>query len=489
MSSTAQAYPLPGYASLRIPAAAFEVLVYLAVVAVASLCFLAGWLTVNGAVVLTVVLLTSLIVMSWIHLGQGRHPCFLFLCMLLLFQGGRLIGYCLGAEPEPMRVQLMGMDTFNFSRNEQGLVLLCVVLSAICLYAPCRWNYHRILPPDDRPVRTYLPYLYLVFFATLPIQAFKNYRYYDYAQQHGGYLYIYLNHAGLASSVPFIVRFVSLITFPVFVALFVFEKRKKYLYLVAGLYVATASFILLLGQRSTVFALAVSLWYVAQVKSGRKPRVLRSVAFVATLVLLAVLIQVSRENPEQSVDISDIVTAPADFLVLQGASLGVTQVAVRYRDMFWPYASSYLLHEVQNAFVASDASNYYRGKLFAFDVSVFLNPVTFSLGQGTGGSYVGEAYILGGVPGVIAISLLLGAGLRRLYRMSARADLLFVVAMILSDVLWMPRGVLLDWFSAFIRNLIAILLLIAGWWTYRLITSIRHMPAGSGSLTVDAGMA
>lgn len=66
--------------------AAFEVLAYLAVVAAPSLAFLAGGLTVNGAVVLTVVLLSTLIVLRWVHLGQGRYPCFLFLCMRMLFK-------------------------------------------------------------------------------------------------------------------------------------------------------------------------------------------------------------------------------------------------------------------------------------------------------------------------------------------------------------------------------------------------------------------
>jgi O-antigen polysaccharide polymerase Wzy len=268
-----------------------------------------------------------------------------------------------------MRVALMGTYTFSLSRNDQGIVLFCITLSAFCVYAACRWNYRQISSPDEGVVRPYLPYLYLVFFASLPVQAFKNYRYYEYAQQHGGYFYIYLNHAGLASSVPFVVRFVSLITFPVFVALFVFEKRKKYLYLVTGLYVATASFILLLGQRSTVFALAIALWYVAQVKSGRKPRLLRVTMFVAVLALAATLIQVVRENPDQPIDMSDITSAPADFLVMQGASLGVTQVAVAYRGLFAPFGPAYLGDELRDAFVASDASSYYRGKLFPFDVS------------------------------------------------------------------------------------------------------------------------
>lgn len=88
MTSAAPTLPVADYRRLPIPAAAFEVLAYLIVVAAATLAFVAGWLPVNGAVVLTVALLASLIALSWVHLGQGRHPAFLFLCTLMLFQGG-----------------------------------------------------------------------------------------------------------------------------------------------------------------------------------------------------------------------------------------------------------------------------------------------------------------------------------------------------------------------------------------------------------------
>ena len=64
-----------------------------------------------------------------------------------------------------------------------------------------------------------------------PIQLFKNYRYYEYVQQHGGYLSFFVNHGDVASSVPLLVRAIVLISFPAFVAIFVFERRKKYLYL------------------------------------------------------------------------------------------------------------------------------------------------------------------------------------------------------------------------------------------------------------------
>src|SRR5271165_6122825 len=162
MSASAPTYAGVDFSGLHIPMAAFEVLGYLIVVGISTLAFLAGWLTVNGAVVLTVLLLAALIVLSWIHLGQGRHPAFLFLCSLMLFQGGRLIGYCLGAESDPMQVVIMTPAPFQVPREIAGLVLLALALSAICIYAPCRWMYRPIAPPSDVTVTKCLPYLYLL---------------------------------------------------------------------------------------------------------------------------------------------------------------------------------------------------------------------------------------------------------------------------------------------------------------------------------------
>jgi oligosaccharide repeat unit polymerase len=477
MSSLIPTFPASGRAPMAVPAAAFEVLGYLCVVAVGTLCFLLSWLTPEGAGVLTVLLLSVLIVLAWKRFDQGRHPCFLFLCALMFFQGGRLIAYCLGAEPEPLKVIVVTPYPFSLPRDEQGIVLLCLALSAICVYAPCCWKFHSILPPDSRPVRQYLPYLYLVLFVGLPFLLFKNYRFYEYAQQHGGYRFMLADPGALAASVPFLVRSVSAILFPVFLAIYVFETRRKYLYLATVLYFAAILIILVLGSRGALFQLIVTLWYVAHVKSGAKPRILLLCAGVVILALLAGAVQALRENPDD-LDSSLLgVTALVDFIDSQGSSLDVTQVAVKYRDRFAPYAGSYLVSELQSSYASNDARSYSRGKLIDSDITVLLSPVAFDLGFGTGGSYIGEAYILGGLASVVIVSLGIGVGLRLLHRMSRRADLLFVSATLLFSAIWLPRGDLLAWLSAFSRNIIVIVFLWIGWLAFRLITSIRRNPS------------
>lgn len=326
-------------------------------------------------------------------------------------------------------------------------------------------------------MRRYLPYLYILFVAALPVQLFKNYRYYEYAQQHGGYLFIYVSHSALASSVPFLVRVIPVIALPVFVAIFVFERRRFPLYLATALYFTTASLILLLGSRSGPFMLVASLWWVARVKSQRKTRIAFLAVFVVVLLLAADVIQKTRGGDEQ--DSSYRFTA-VDLIISQGISLNTTEVALKYPDLFSPYFGSYLLTELQNAFVASEASASQRGKSLAVDISGFLNPAMYRMGYGTAGAYIPEAYIGGGIIAVVVVSVALGLGLHALYKFSGNVLLLFLFAMSLPDILLMPKGQLLDWVSVLMRNGISVVLLWVGWKICGLLLSIgRTSPAPS----------
>lgn len=479
MSSVAPAYPFPDYNSLHIPAAAFEVLAYLAVVAVATVCFLLGWLPVNGAIVLTVVLLATLIVMSWINLDQGRHPCFLFLCMLMLFQGGRLIAYCLGAESQPMQVVLM-LANFDPAREVQGLALLCVALAAVCIYAPSRWMFRHIAPPDSRSVQKYLPYLYLLFALTLSAQLFKNYHYFKWAQEHGGYLSIYLSHQAITSTVPFVVRVIAIIAFPTFIAIFVFEERRLPRYLAMSLYLVSAAVILAIGARGGIIVLVLVLWWVTRVKSRKPSRIVLLIIFVTVLLFIGDAVRKSREDKgEQGTRFSAI-----NAVSIEGAPLNVTEVAIQYRSHFSPYSGSYLLHELQNAFVGVERAAYYRGRALDFDVSVLLSPSAFSTGAGVASSYIGEAYIGGGVTAVILVSLALGSLLAAFYNYSGEPVMLFLFALTLPDILIMPRAQLLDWLSVLTKNLIMVAIGLAGFRLYALITSIRGAANSSQDLLI-----
>jgi oligosaccharide repeat unit polymerase len=440
---------------------------------VSCILFIQHLVSQTDAGVMTAVLLCVLVGLSWRNLGSGRHPCFLFLSILTLVQGGRLLAYCLGADLNPLRVANLTGAPFDISREATGLSLLAVGSAALLVYLPCRWCYRPIDPPQTGRVKKYLPYLYLLFFLSLPVQAFKNYEYYQVAQANGGYLYYYVNHAAFASSVPFLVRLLALAAFPTFIALFAFETRRRRLWMVACLYFCSSILVLLLGSRFGTFGLLLALWYAAGVKSGRKSRLLWALGLGIVLLVGAEVVELHREDPDS---VQSYTFAPLSFIRVQGNSLDVTQLAIAYRQVFSPYGASYLWNELQDAFVPRDASDYVRGRRFADDVTAFLNASVFETGMGTSSSYIAECYVIGGMIGVLVVSLLVGFGLHVLYRASGTSVGLFIVVMMLPDVIAMPRGQLLDWPSVLLRSFLYIGVLWMGWQVYRCIAWLKNAP-------------
>jgi len=463
-------------------AAALEVLVCLAALAAATLSFLLGWLSCPGAAIFAAVGLLGLIGLAWKRFEGGRHPGFFFLCALALFQGGRLLASLLGGEADIQRITLMTWYEFGITREVAALALGAIALSAICIYAPCRWGYHSLPSLRMGSFARYHTYLYVLFWLSQPVQLYKNYKYYEYASEHGGYLVLFLDHGGMADSIPAAVRAISLISMPAFVGIFVLERRKKYLAAATAVYLLMAAPIVFTGSRGAIFSLVLSLWYVAKIKSSRPPSPYRMGLLGLALVLMGALIGSLRlEGGEERP-----FAAPAQFLSDQGSSLNLTEIAIAYRGQFRPYLGSYLAGELQSAFVAPDQAGYVVGKHFNDDMARFLNPIAFQLGHGTGSAYVAEAYLLGGLGAVILISLLIGALLDCLHALSGSGHGLFLAAMILPDMFWMPRAGLLDWVSALARIVLSLILLQLGWCLYRSTARIASLLWRADSGAADA---
>jgi hypothetical protein len=446
------------------PGAAIELCVLSAILGIGVLTFEVGWLSPEQAAAGTACFLLCLDMLAWKRFDEGRHPCFLFLCVLTLLQCGRFLAYMLGNGSHPLRIAGLAPHPFDLTRIEAGTVLLCLSLSALCIYAMCRWNYRRITPPSDVPVAHYLPYLYTVFYSTLPIQLYKNYAYYQFMQKHGGYLYFWTHHGDIVSSVPLFARAIVVINAPAFLAIFVFERRKKWIWLAVASYLSTTIVTLLIGFRSSVFVLVLVLWYIAKIKSTKKTRVVALAALALVLMVVGGLVQTMRGSGASG--FSGYSFAPLEFIKLEGDSIDVSSVAVKYEKMFAPCAVSYLWYDLQDAFVLRDAADYVKGQRLPNDVSVLLNPVAFSRGRGEAGSYLAEMYLLGGVAGVVVLSLLLGSGLHLLHSLSRNALSLFVIASILPVIILMPRGQLLDWASDLLKTGLAVAVLCFGWVIY-----------------------
>jgi oligosaccharide repeat unit polymerase len=271
------------------------------------------------------------------------------------------------------------------------------------------------------------------------------------------------------------VRAISLISLPAFVGIFVLERRKRFLRTATAMYFAIAAPILMMGSRGSAFSLVLSLWYLAKVKSGQRARLYLAGLLAAGLVLAGSLVGSFRAGDVES----SALAAPFQFVAGQGASLNVTEVAVAYRQRFAPHIFSNLADELRSAFSPTNHMAYIAGKNFDADVSMFLNPTAYQMGSGGGSSYLAEAYVAGGLAGVVIVSAALGALFHGMNLYARNPFGLFLIAMILPDVLLMPRGGLLDWVSASLRVGISVLLLVAGWYFYRAIARIGVVLWGS----------
>jgi uncharacterized membrane protein YccC len=66
---------------------------------------------------------------------------------------------------------------------------------------------------------------------------------------------------------------------------------------------------------------------------------------------------------------------------------------------------------------------------------------------------------------------------------------LFVVAMVMPEVILMPRGQLLDWLSVLLRSAVSIVILVFCWLLYRTLTWQKQARRADGISPAGVGIA
>lgn len=424
---------------------AIEAAAWLSALTLGVLLVVLNVLGIRGASLLCILFIIGLIYAAWRNFDGGRHPCFLFLGMLFVFQCGRLPGFWTGFPDDPFMAS--GMFPFSVSLPSQEITLLLIAGSALFIYIPSRFTYKPIVFTAGIEQQWLQP-LYLLLLLTLPFAAYKNYIYLSFVRSHGGYMAIYTESKALLQSAGILVRSVAIVGTTVLLLLYTFERRKRYLLLLLSLFFAVSTMDLLIGLRGKFFVQILLLWYVHNLKTGKKFNFAPLLSAAAVISLLAALIVGFRTEGELDM------VGPLGFLSSQGVSMNVTELAVDNRSLFAPRAGRYLFNEVLDAFSANEAS--LPGSNFDADLSVFLNPVSAGAGYGTGSSYLAEAYLFGGIAGVMTASFLIGLCLSWLHYWSRTwvGSILLITS--LGWIIYMPRMGLISPFSLTVRGLMVV---------------------------------
>lgn len=446
----------------------FQPALYFTALAIAAVLVLSGALSLTGCLWLSLALYAGLLAAAWRTFDGGRHPCFLFLCMLLLFQMGRLVGYAFGATQDPFSVVVQTLLPLNVSPAASEITLLIVLLSATIIYSVCAWHAPRIvLGPGWE--QKWLPACYVLFAASFPFVLYKNFVYFQFIRSHGGYLAIFTDSEAIAQSAGSVVRLMSLVASNAFLLIYLMERQRGRLAMITTLYLSTSVLELAIGLRGKVFLFLITLWFLQKLKTGSRFR-LATLAMVGVAgSLAAVAISGFREMR------STALVGPAGFVATQGISMGVTQVAIQYRSLFAPHARAYIANEILQAFYPG--SHFGQGQLFDNDISVFLNAAAFRAGFGTGSSYLAEAWIVGGLATVIVVSVLLGFALRGLHRLGGTFLGAVAVAVLLPSVIYLPRAQLLSPIANGLKSGLVFLPMLPCLWLIRWLLYDPEPPA------------
>lgn len=455
-----------------------EIVLPLGVVATTAWLVFLGVLGLDACIWIALVLLVALVFLSWKRFDGGRHPCFLFLGMLLIFQGGRLVGYAAGLIDNPMQIVVSVSTPLSISIGAAETTLLIIVLSAILIYAPCRLGKASAgFWAGD--ARQWLPGLYALVLLTLPFALYKNLMYLTYIRAHGGYLAVFTDNAGVLASAGWVARTVSTINETAILTAYILETRRGRRNLILALFFLMAALDLLIGFRGKFFAEAISIWYINNLRTGRRFRLIPLAVIGVGASMAAVLIAGFRENH------SVALLSPLGFLVTQGVSMNVTEAAVQYHHLFSRFGWSYLWNGLLNG-VTPIAQG--PGKLWTSDLTVFLNPVAFEHGFGTASTYLAELYLFAGLPAVIFGSLGIGYCLNLLHRMSARLWGALLLAFVLPSVIYLPRLELLNPVAVAIKSMISLGVVVVFVIGYRTIVGFLGLgamgaatPSGDGN--------
>lgn len=224
------------------------------------------------------------------------------------------------------------------------------------------------------------------------------------------------------------------------------------------------------GQRGEVLLMCLTmLWFycnVYKVKISLKKSI---VLFVTVLIFSEVMLNFRVGN---TYDITSILLAPFNFIVINGLSSNVPMYMIQYYDYLESSNIPYFFGPTYDYFyrIFVDRDVFYNGpspelieasKFLPFHMINFINQASFYNGNGTGSSYLAEFYDFVGIYGSFFLSFAVTWFVIFIEKNTLKYRFLLLLSpMIIGKYIYMPRDSFMKVFDDVIPNSIIYLLLI-----------------------------
>lgn len=370
---------------------------------------------------------------NWHAHNGGRSASFIFLVLGLTFLCGRALPILFGDQSQ---LAIIGYgDAYEVAPEHVMKYVLVVLVSFLCIHIGSLLTHQDLpeLPDTSRDARIYR----LMFICLLPLLLYKNIYYFNYIMENGGYLAIYQGSEHL-DGVGFLPRLGALLCLATFTLYFFHEndKRKSRNALIFFLVIFSSE--LLVGLRGKFFVTALIFLLFYKLRFGGKFSLRGLAMLMLVIVSIAITVEVTREQKSESTVTGSLLTG---FLAQQGVSSGVSMIVIDNASYFSKDPWNYFIHQFAAPFYSQPEVR--QGWFVANDISMLVMPEAYSLGFGTGSSYIAELLMLGGWVGIAIGSLLIGWILTKAkrYTHGVPAALMFWVV---CGIVYYPRTMLQD---------------------------------------------
>lgn len=395
--------------------------------------------------------------LNWYEHRGGRSPSFLFLVFGCIFLCGRAFPSLVGDESQLAKI---GFGNEYYVADETVFEYAWLVLASFFFV-----HFGSLIPQATRNIpktSTRAARIYFIFFVLfLPLYLYKNISYLNYVMSSGGYLAIYQDPE-FVEGVGLPIRAGALLCMAAFTLYFFHETNRRRARWSLLLFIVIFSSELLIGLRGKFFVVVLAFLFFYKIRFGGKFSLRGMLGLFVAIFILAIAIEIIRQGGS-SIEGSFLM----GFFVQQGVTAGVNLVVLDDLQYFADNAGEYLVRQFMVPFYAQPEVE--QGWFLANDVSMLVMPAAYTLGFGTGSSYLAELVLLGSWAGVFIGSLSIGwmlSTLRRFHYGVMGALSFWVVC----GLIYYPRTMLHDPIHNLMRYALPILFVAGcGWLVQRMM--------------------
>ncbi|HIF8759062.1 TPA: O-antigen polysaccharide polymerase Wzy [Legionella pneumophila] len=343
----------------------------------------------------------SITLINWYVHNGGINPSFIFLTLGTLFLSGQAIPVLLGYETTLGNILLE--NQFQIA-TDIVIYYAALVLSSflfVHLGSLSSSQYRVELENTGSDARIY----FRIFLLFLPLYLYKNFLYFQFIMSHNGYLSIYQSTEHI-EMVGIPLRIAALLCLVAFTLYFYHESDQSKSRWSLIFFIVIFSSEIVIGLRGKFFVTFLIFLLFYKVRFNRKFTIRELLILLLTCSFLALLVIAVREQK----DIDTVMIGLIGFFIQQGVTANMNLLVLNDPSYYFDHSWSYFWHQLGAIFYHQ--TEVPGGWYLANDISQRTMPMAYSLGFGTGSSYISELFLIGGWPGICLGSFIIGRLLR-----------------------------------------------------------------------------